>query len=119
MNSYNGQQVNSCEDDCGYCSLNEEVIVNGLCAGKYIVEITGFSELDYGDYILSVTCGGNGTVFPDDAADLVTNDEDAVYWTICGFIVTALCCLTLGVSVIAGRKRQMLRERAEMDAAAR
>ena len=83
-------QINTCSDDCGYCSLNEEIIIDQLCAGKYFVEVTGFSELDYGEYNLALECGGNNTITTDpDAitAGFADTDEGEVYYVICGFII--------------------------------
>ena len=105
----------ACQDDCGHCSLNEEVVLNRVCAGKYILEISGFSDLDYGEYALAVRCGANATY---DAEQTPFTDENGgIYYALCGLIVAALCCFTVSVAVVNRRKRAMviLRERGEFD----
>ena len=103
--------LNECTDDCGYCSLNEEVVLNNMCPGKYVIEITGFSQLDYGDYEINAICGGNHTITDSDPqiiGFLAGTDSNDIYYALCGFIVLALCCLTIGVGFIQNYKRKRL-----------
>eukprot|EP01083_Nonionella_stella_P074616 202461_1 len=114
--SYNGVLLNDCQDDCGYCSLNEEVILGDMCAGKYFIEVTGFSELDYGAYDLSLVCGGNNSITTsNDGSSFATANGNSVYYGICGFILMALACLTMGVALVTHKKRRkLLRKRREV-----
>ena len=107
-------QINACDDDCGYCSLNEEVVLYDMCPGKYFVEITGFSELDYGDYNLALTCGGNETLSTNPGAvnvGFTENHTSGAYYALCGFIIVALCCLSVGISIITKNKKRRIAER--------
>ena len=103
--------LNECQDDCGYCSLNEEVVLNNMCPGKYVIEITGFSQLDYGDYEIAAICGGNHSITdtdPEIAGFLASADANDIYYALCGFIILALCCLTIGIGFIQNYKRKRL-----------
>lgn len=104
-------QINSCSDDCGYCSLNEEIIIDQLCPGKYFAEITGFSQLDYGDYSLALKCGGNDTITTNSDAinsGVTDSDNGGAYYVICGFIVVSLCCLTVSISIVTNNKKRRI-----------